>query len=209
MNISSENIVDVFLRKISESLPVEERDDYQNWQRDHDNMVKMPAKFRLINKKLEKCMKIFFDKFLCVPMGSFHVEDGKIYFGNNKLLEYPISDGYSIIVRNKDLIEKQANGVISDYVKTFNCCEEASFEFLEDQSAFRFAFRLKGVNRVSAGPLVGKLKRAGFQVIYNRDYKSMAIYFEGFDDVEKFNELFKGPNGAGSLFEFFNDLENN
>ena len=37
----------------------------------------------------------------------------------------------------------------------------------------------------------------------------MRIYFEGFDDVEKFNELFKGSNGAGSLFEFFNDLENN
>lgn len=29
MNISSENIVDVFLRKISESLPVGERDEYQ------------------------------------------------------------------------------------------------------------------------------------------------------------------------------------
>ena len=44
MNISSENIVDVFLRKISESLPVGERDEYQDWQREHDNMVKMPAR---------------------------------------------------------------------------------------------------------------------------------------------------------------------
>ena len=209
MNISSENIVDVFLRKISESLPVGERDDYQNWQHEHDNMIKMPAKFRLINKKLEKCMKIFFDEFLCVPLGSFHVEDGEIYFGNNKLLEYPISGGYSIIVRNKDLIEKQANGVISDYVKTFNCCEEASFEFLKGQTTFRFTLNFKGVDRVIAGPLVGKLKKAGFEVLYLREYKSMRIYFEGFDDVEKFNELFKGPNGAGSLFEFFNDLENN
>lgn len=33
MNISSENIVDVFLRKISESLPVGERDEYQAWKK--------------------------------------------------------------------------------------------------------------------------------------------------------------------------------
>ena len=208
MNISSENIVDVFLRKISESLPVGERDDYQNWQREHDNMIKMPAKFRLVNKKLEKCMKIFFDEFLGLPLGSFHVEDGEIYFGNNKLLEYPISGGYSIIVRNKDLIEKQANGVISDFVKKFNCCEEASFEFLEGQPTFRFTLNFKGVDRIIAGPLVGKLKKAGFEVSYLREYKSMRIYFEGFDDVEKFNELFKG-RGSGSLFKFFKDLENN
>ena len=36
MNISSENIVDVFLRKISESLPVGERDAYQEWKRDQE-----------------------------------------------------------------------------------------------------------------------------------------------------------------------------
>lgn len=208
MNISSENIVDVFLRKISESLPVGERDDYQNWQREHDNMIKMPAKFRLINKKLEKCMKIFFDEFLGLPLGSFHVENGEIYFGNNKLLEYPISGGYSIIVRNKDLIEKQANGVISDFVKNFNCCEEAFFEFLEGQPTFRFTLNFKGVDRIIAGPLVGKLKKAGFEVSYLREYKSMRIYFEGFDDVEKFNELFKG-RGSCSLYKFFKDLENN
>ena len=198
-----------FRKIFLESLPVEERDDYQNWQREHDNMIKMPAKFRLINKKLEKCMKIFFDEFLGLPMKSFHVEDGEIYFGNNKLLEYPISGGYSIIVRNKDLIEKQANGVISDYVKEFNCCEEASFEILKGQPSFRFTLNFKGVERVSAGPLVGKLKRAGFEVSYLREYKSMRIYFEGFDDVERFNELFKGAGEADSLFEFFNELENN
>lgn len=208
MNISSENIVDVFLRKISESLPVGERDDYQNWQHEHDNMIKMPAKFRLINKKLEKCMKIFFDEFLGLPLGSFYVENGEIYFGDNKLLEYPISGGYSIIVRNKDLIEKQANGVISYFVKNFNCCEEASFEFLEGQPTFRFTLNFKGVDRIIAGPLVGKLKKAGFEVSYLREYKSMRIYFEGFDDVEKFNELFKG-RGSGSLYKFFKDLENN
>ena len=197
-----------FRKIFLESLPVEERDDYQNWQREHDNMIKMPAKFRLINKKLEKCMKIFFDEFLGLPLGSFHVENGEIYFGNNKLLEYPISGGYSIIVRNKDLIEKQANGVISDYIKEFNCCEEASFEILKGQPSFRFTLNFKGVDRVSAGPLVGKLKKAGFEVSYLREYKSMRIYFEGFDDVEKFNELFKG-SGSGSLFKFFKDLENN
>ena len=208
MNISSENIVDVFLRKISESLPVEERDDYQNWQREHDNMIKMPAKFRLIDKKLEKRMKIFFDEFLGLPLGLFHVEDGKIYFGNDELLGYPIGGGYSIVVGNKDLIEKQANGVISDLMKKFNCCEEASFEFLEGQPTFRFTLNFEGVDRVIAGPLVGKLKKAGFEVSYLREYKSMRIYFEGFDDVEKFNELFKG-SGSGSLFKFFKNLENN
>ena len=208
MNISSENIVDVFLRKISESLPVGERDDYQNWQHEHDNMIKMPAKFRLVNKKLEKCMKIFFDEFLGLPLGSFHVEDGEIYFEDNKILEYPISGGYSIIVRNKDLIEKQANGVISDLVKRFNCCEEASFEFLEGQPTVRFTLNFKGVDRVIAGPLVGKLKKAGFEVSYLREYKSMRIYFEGFDDVEKFNGLFK-ESGSGSLFKFLENLENN
>lgn len=84
-----------FRKIFLESLPVEERDDYQNWQCEHDNMIKMPAKFRLVNKKLEKCMKIFFDEFLGLPMKSFHVEDGEIYFGNNKLLEYPINgDNY-------------------------------------------------------------------------------------------------------------------
>ena len=36
MNISSENIVDVFLRKISESLPVGERDEYQAWKKDQE-----------------------------------------------------------------------------------------------------------------------------------------------------------------------------
>ena len=208
MNISSENIVDVFLRKISESLPVGERDEYQNWQREHDNMIKMPAKFRLIDKKLEKRMKIFFDKFLGLPLGLFHVEDGKIYFGNDELLGYPIGGGYSIVVGNKDLIEKQANGVISDLMKKFNCCEEASFEFLEGQPTFRFTLNFEGVDRVIAGPLVGKLKKAGFEVSYLREYKSMRIYFEGFDDVEKFNELFKG-SGTGSLFKFFKNLENN
>lgn len=33
MIINSENIVDDFLKKISESLPVEERDAYQTWKK--------------------------------------------------------------------------------------------------------------------------------------------------------------------------------
>lgn len=46
MNISSENIVDVFLRKISESLPVGERDEYQAWKKDQEYKASHAARDR-------------------------------------------------------------------------------------------------------------------------------------------------------------------
>lgn len=51
MNISSENIVDVFLRKISESLPVGERDAYHAWQKDQE--YKASQKAVELEKKLQ------------------------------------------------------------------------------------------------------------------------------------------------------------
>lgn len=200
-----------FRKIFYESLPVEERDDYQDWLKKQKNIAAIGPKLGIINKKLEKCIKVFFYDFLGLPLKSYHAENGRIYFEDNRLFEYPKLGGIrEVYIENRDLIESQANKVISDYLKKFpNCCEEASFELLEGLiSSFRFELNFKGINRVNAGPLVGKLKKAGFEVFYN--HKSMTITFEeGFDDVKKFNELFANQDGAGSLFEFFKELENN
>lgn len=205
-----------FRKIFYESLPVEERDDYQDWLRKQKNIADAGPKMGLINKKLEKCIKVFFEDFLGLQTGAYFVKDGRIYcFGLDKdkeIFEYPRFDGSSILVRNRDFIENQANKAISDYLeKAFpNCCEEASFENMKGQHTFRFSLNFKGIDRVNAGPLVGKLKKAGFDVLYLRNPKSMTIYFEeGFNDVKKFNELFGNQSGAGSIFEFFKELENN
>lgn len=205
-----------FRKIFYESLPVEERDDYQDWLRKQKNIADAGPKMRLINKKLEKCIKVFFEDFLGLQTGAYFVKDGRIYcFGLDKdkeIFEYPRLGGSSILIRNRDFIESQANKAISDYLKKAfpNCCEEASFEIMEGQPTFRFSLNFKGVDRVTAGPLVGKLKKAGFEVLYLRNPKSMTIYFEeGFNDVKKFNELFGNQTGAGSIFEFFKELENN
>lgn len=197
-----------FRKIFYESLPVEERDEYQDWLRKQNDIENAGPKMGLINKKLEKCIKIFFYEFLGLPTNSYHVEDGKVYFEDKKLFEYPKFGGSSILIENRDLIESKVNEVISDYQRAVrNYCEEASFKILEGQIAFRFRLNLKGINRVNAGPLVGKLKKAGFEVLYN--HKSMTIIFDGFNDVKKFNELFANHNGIQSLFEFFKKLENN
>lgn len=205
-----------FRKIFYESLPVEERDDYQDWLRKQKNIADAGPKMGLINKKLEKCIKVFFEDFLGLQTGAYFVKDGRIYcFGldkDKKIFEYPRLGGSSILIRNRDFIESQANKAISDYLKKAfpNCCEEASFEIMEGQPTFRFSLNFKGVDRVNAGPLVGKLKKAGFEVLYLRNPKSMTIYFEeGFNDVKKFNELFGNQSGAGSIFEFFKELENN
>lgn len=205
-----------FRKIFYESLPVEERDDYQDWLRKQKNIADAGPKMGLINKKLEKCIKVFFEDFLSLQTGAYFVKDGRIYcFGFDKdkeIFEYPRFGGSSILIRNRDFIESQANEAISDYLKKAfpNCCEEASFEIMKGQTAFRFSLNFKGVDRVNAGPLVGKLKKAGFEVLYLRNPKSMTIYFEeGFNDVKKFNELFGNQSGAGSIFEFFKELENN
>jgi hypothetical protein len=202
-----------FRKIFYESLPVEERDDYQDWLRKQKDIAAVGPKLGLINRKLEKCIKIFFNDFLGLPLEPYYAQNGRIYFEDNRLFEYPKLGGIGeTYIENVDLIESQANKVISDYQKAFsNCCDEASFETVEGDAAFRFKLNFKGVDRVSAGPLVGKLKKAGFEVLYLRNnYKSLTIYFEeGFDDVKKFNELFGNQSGAGSLFEFFKELENN
>lgn len=205
-----------FRKIFYESLPVEERDDYQDWLRKQKNIADAGPKMGLINKKLEKCIKVFFEDFLGLQAEAYFVKDGRIYcFGLDKdkeIFEYPRFGGSSILIRNRDFIESRANKAISDYLKKAfpNCCEEASFEIMEGQPAFRFSLNFKGVDRVNAGPLVGKLKKAGFDVLYLRNPKSMTIYFEeGFNDVKKFNELFGNQSGAGSIFEFLKELENN
>lgn len=201
-----------FRKIFYESLPVEERDDYQDWLRKQKNIEDAGPKMRIINKKLEKCIKVFFYDFLGLPTEPYFVKDGKIYYfglGDKVLFEYPKLGGIGeTYIENVDLLENQVNNVISKYLKKLpNCCEEAYFETVEGDAAFRFKLNFRGVNRVNAGPLVGKLKKAGFEVIYN--HKSMTIRFEGFNDVEKFNELFVSQDGAKSLFEFFKELENN
>lgn len=204
-----------FRKIFYESLPVEERDDYQDWLRKQKNIADAGPKMGLINKKLEKCIKVFFEDFLGLQTEAYFVKDGRIYcFGLDKdkeIFEYPRFGGSSILIRNRDFIESRANKAISDYLeKAFsNCCEEASFEIMEGQPTFRFSLNFKGVDRVNAGPLVGKLKKAGFNVLYLRNPKSMTIRLEGFNDVKKFNELFGNQSGAGSIFEFFKELENN
>lgn len=205
-----------FRKIFYESLPVEERDEYQDWLRKQKNIASMGPKLGLINRKLEKCIKIFFNDFLGLPTSIYSVKNGRIYyFGGleyNALFEYPKLGGIGeTYIENVDLLESQVNKVISKYLKAFsNCCEEASFETVEGDAAFRFKLNFKGVNRVNAGPLVGKLKKAGFEVLYLRERKSLTIYFDkGFIDVKKFNELFGNQSGAGSIFEFFKELENN
>lgn len=198
-----------FRKIFYESLPVEERDEYQNWLKKQDDIQDMGPIIQLINRKLEKCIKVFFYDFLGLSTKPYQVLNGRVYFEHSKLFEYPKFGGSSsILIENRDLIENQVNEVISKYQKIFsNCCAEASFKILEGQPAFRFKLNFKGVNRVTAGPLVGKLKKAGFDVYYN--HKLMTIHFESFNDVKKFNELFVSQDGNESLFEFFKKLENN
>lgn len=200
-----------FKKIFNESLPVEERDDYQSWQKEQNLKAQKSTKDRLIDNKLEKDIKIFFDKFLGLPsekLKSYSAYNGHIYYDEKKN-SYPLFKYYGdgiISVENPLLLEGIIDNVIRKLSKELECCEEAYSEIPRNQTDFTFTLNLEGVNRVQAGPVVGKLKKAGFSIDYIREEKKLKILFKGFDDVEKFNELFTSSGEAISLFEFFYDL---
>ena len=197
-----------FKKIFYESLPVEERDDYMDFLKKEKDIANTPTKERIINNKLKKDIKIFFGEFLGLPeqkLSLYSTKDGKILFKDIALFEY--DEGYTP-VKNSSILESQVNSVLLRKLEDNpEAADKVKFNLLEDQlSKFAFTLNFKGVNRVQAGPLVGKLQKAGFRVDYIREKKSLEIFFEGFDDVEKFNKIFTLVPGWAAVLGLFIEL---
>lgn len=189
MIINSENIVDDFLKKISESLPVEERDAYQTWKKNHDEKILHAAEYRKaaaierrMNKKTADCaywiVKFFgFDDVdnISSSVGS---KNGYVYLESE-------SRGYK---EQKDIISISYEGEVffcTEFFKLFHLYK-VPIEELEDGEAIKIW--LNGT-RETVGPLYGKLKKAGFEPI--RKAASIYNYFQVTFNGDEFIEAIK------------------
>ena len=175
MNISSENIVDVFLRKISESLPVGERDAYQEWKRDQEYNAAHAADRRydtVVNRKRAKktaevadWLTKFFrfndtdNKHSLIPK-----EYGPIFIDNDtpgrKIVEIRLDGRIVLLERFFDLMDSY--GVHCEY----------------NSDSDNFKTSLIGKREV-VGPLYGKLKKLGFNPSrYTNEYTNSEGYIE-------------------------------
>ena len=150
MNISSENIVDVFLRKISESLPVGERDAYQAWQKDQE--YKASQKAVDLEKKLQYKKADQYADYL-TKFFNLDYADSKYKIISNR--------NYILLDRDGDTDEicrvTDDRGIyfFSEFFKFLRAyinCED-----LGDGIKISVSGR-----REDIGPLYGKLKKLGF-----------------------------------------------
>ena len=132
MNISSENIVDVFLRKISESLPVGERDAYQEWKRDQEYAD-------------------WLTKFF-----GFDDADSKYSISSNEYGDIIFNDGSKheiagVLESGRLMFYEAFEQVIEPY--------DLNYHYNENNDCFYLTVYGK---REIVGPLYGKLKKLGF-----------------------------------------------
>lgn len=157
MNISSENIVDVFLRKISESLPVGERDAYQTWKKDQENKAYFAAtdrRNRAVRRRRNRIAAEYAD--LLTKFFGFDDIDCK----------YSISsDEYGDIIFNDDSAHEIAKASESGRIDFYESFEKVTELYglncrVDDESS-TFYIKLYGKREI-IGPLYGKLKKLGF-----------------------------------------------
>lgn len=177
MNISSENIVDVFLRKISESLPVGERDAYHAWQKDQE--------YKASQKAVELEKKLQYKK-------------AEQYAGDlTKFFNLDYTDSKYKIISNRDYILLDHDGDTDEICRV---TDDRGIYFFSD--FFKF-LRLyincedlgKGIKislsgkRENIGPLYGKLKKLGFYP--TRVIGSSAHHLSVIIDTDKFIKAIK------------------
>ena len=157
MNISSENIVDVFLRKISESLPVGERDEYQAWKKDQEWRASHAAEDRQ-----EKATEIRRNR-IAAECADWLTK----FFGfDDAGSKYSISSNeYGDIIFNDGSKHEIARVFESGKITFYDAFEKViepyalGYYFNEDDSCFYLTVYGK---REIIGPLYGKLKMLGF-----------------------------------------------
>lgn len=157
MSINSENIVDDFLKKISESLPVGERDAYNAWKKEQEEKAahasddRRAAAFeRQRNKKaadVANCLSNFFRQSNIRP-------DDHHIFGD---FDGSCGDGWLAVINdNKD---------IHFYTGFFDLFKKYNIDCkFEDRNDSTIKISLYG-KREKIGPLYGKLKKLGFNVV--------------------------------------------
>ena len=157
MNISSENIVDVFLKKISESLPVGERDEYQAWKKDQEQKASYAA-----TERQDKAARIRRNRIAaeCADWLT------KFFRFDDIDSKYSISSGeYGDIIFNDGSKHEIARVLLSGRTEFYEALEKVftpyklNFHLNEDDSCFSLTVYGK---REIVGPLYGKLKKLGF-----------------------------------------------
>lgn len=157
MNISSENIVDVFLRKISESLPVGERDEYQAWKRDQEWRASHAAEDRQ-----EKAIKIRRNRTAAeyadwlTKFFGFDDAGSKYSISSNEYGDIIFNDGSKheiagVSESGRFMFYEAFEQVIEPY--------ELNYHYNENDDCFYLTVYGK---REIIGPLYGKLKKLGF-----------------------------------------------
>ena len=158
MNISSENIVDVFLRKISESLPVGERDEYQAWKKDQEWRASYAA-----DDRKEKAIKIRMNRIAA----DCAYQLTKFFGFDDAGSKYSISsDDYGDIIFNDGSKHEIARVLTSGSISFEGAFEKVIKPYDlnyhlngDDYSCFYLTVYGK---REIVGPLYGKLKKLGF-----------------------------------------------
>ena len=164
MNISSENIVDVFLRKISESLPVGERDEYQAWKKDQEDKAYFAAtdrQNRAVRRRRNRIAAEYADLLT------------KFFGFDGTGCKYSISsDAYGDIIfnddptyENDDSIHEIARASESGRIDFYEAFEQVTqlygLNCGVDEESSTFYIKLYGKREI-IGPLYGKLKKLGF-----------------------------------------------
>lgn len=183
MSINSENIVDDFLKKISESLPVGERDAYNAWKKEQEEKASHAASDR---------RAAAFERRITKKAAEF-AHYAAIFFRNKDIRP----KGEFIVVnygtRNDEIAIAESDGVyfyrgFNNLFKSFNIdCSE------NEGGGFKITIHGK---REKIGPLYGKLKKIGLKPIrevsgtntqgFNTNHLSVVIF-----DAEEFVEVVK------------------
>lgn len=181
MNISSENIVDVFLRKISESLPVGERDEYQAWKKDQENKAYFAAtdrQNRAVRRRRNRIAAEYADLLT------------KFFGFDDTGCKYSISsDDYGDIIFNDDSIHEIARASESGRIDFYEAFEQVTqlygLNCRVDEESSTFYIKLYGKREI-VGPLYGKLKKLGFDPTrgYSVDEHYLKVTFNTNDFIE-------------------------
>ena len=154
MNISSENIVDVFLRKISESLPVGERDAYQDWKRDQEYNAAHAADHRYNTvAKRKKDKKIAEVIYQLTKFFRFDDTDSKYSLSSDRYGDILLNDG----LNQHEIAGVSSNGTIAFPEGFNNLMDSYGIKCEYDYDNKCFEISLTGKREV-VGPLYGKLQ---------------------------------------------------
>lgn len=157
MSINSENIVDDFLKKISESLPVGERDAYNAWKKEQEEKASHAAS--------DRRAAAFERKLSNIAAGFAHY--AAIFFRNEGIS----SRGEFVVVnddlkRNDQIAIAEEDGRIFFYNTFISLIKSYKLDCksCEDDGYHSVEITLYG-KREKIGPLYGKLKNIGLSPV--------------------------------------------